>query len=80
MHLVYCLLNNMCRSDSFCHLFQNGVDYTARSIEKQRSLDDVSDKSKPWELTEIVDPAQCRTVTMPDSIDSTNKVFPETYP
>ncbi|KAF7837781.1 topless-related protein 2 [Senna tora] len=52
----------------------NGVDSSARSIEKQKSLDDVSDKSKPWELTEIVDPAQCRMVTMPESTDAANKV------
>ncbi|KAI9122848.1 hypothetical protein K1719_005737 [Acacia pycnantha] len=52
----------------------NGGDSSARSIEKQRSLDDVSDKSKPWELSEIGDPSQCRTVTMPDSTDPANKV------
>ncbi|KAK7246353.1 hypothetical protein RIF29_41220 [Crotalaria pallida] len=51
-----------------------GVDSITRSIERKRSLDDVSDKSKAWELTEIVDPVQCRTVSMPDSMDSTNKV------
>ncbi|KAK7329494.1 hypothetical protein VNO77_23664 [Canavalia gladiata] len=54
--------------------FLSGVDSMARSIERKRSLDDVSDNSKAWELTEIVDPIQCRTVTMPDSIDPTNKV------
>ncbi|XP_057415729.1 topless-related protein 2 [Lotus japonicus] len=50
----------------------NGVDSMARSLEKQRSLDD---KSKTCELTEIVDPAHCRTVALPDSAaDPTNKV------
>lgn len=39
----------------------------------------MSDKSKKWELTEIVDPAQCRMVTMPESTDPTNKVFTGTY-
>lgn len=49
----------------------------ARSLEKQRSLDD---KSKTCELTEIVDPAHCRTVALPDSAaDPTNKVFPTTF-
>lgn len=47
----------------------------ARSIEKQRSLDD-ADKSKTWELAEIIDPVHCRVVTLPDSTDPTNKVFP----
>ncbi|KAL0348057.1 UNVERIFIED_CONTAM: Topless-related protein 3 [Sesamum angustifolium] len=52
----------------------NGVDPMARSIEKPRALDDVNDKMKPWQLTEIIDPVQCRMVTMPDSADATNKV------
>ncbi|XP_061369331.1 topless-related protein 2-like isoform X1 [Gastrolobium bilobum] len=52
----------------------NGVDSMARSIEKKRSLDNLSDKAKACELREIVDPAQCRTVTMPDSMGPTNKV------
>ncbi|TKY72557.1 Topless-related protein 2 [Spatholobus suberectus] len=50
----------------------SGVD--SMRIERKRSLDDVSDKSKGWESTEIVDPVQCRTVTMPDNMDPTNKV------
>lgn len=69
-------LTIMCSIDTFCYLFQNGVDSIARSIEKQRSSDNVANKSKTWELTEIVDPVQFRTVTMPDSTDPTNKVFP----
>lgn len=52
----------------------NGVDSMTRSVERKRSLDDVSDKSKAWEFAEIVDPIQCRTVTMPDIMDPTNKV------
>ncbi|CAK8563731.1 unnamed protein product [Lathyrus sativus] len=51
----------------------NGVDSMARIIEKQRSLDDVADKSKT-DLTEIVDPVHCRVVTLPDTTDPTNKV------
>lgn len=46
----------------------------ARSMEKRRSLDDVSEKNKRWELAEIVDPVKCRVVTMPESKDPANKV------
>ncbi|KAK7824782.1 topless-related protein 2 [Quercus suber] len=52
----------------------NGVDPISRSAERQKSLDDVSDKTKAWELVEIVEPVQCRAVTMPDSTDPDNKV------
>ncbi|CAK9134797.1 unnamed protein product [Ilex paraguariensis] len=52
----------------------NGVDPMGRSMEKARNLDDVTDKTKPWQLTEIVEPVQCRLVTMPDSTDTANKV------
>ncbi|KAM3707804.1 hypothetical protein ACB094_02G052900 [Castanea mollissima] len=52
----------------------NGVDPISRSVERQKSLDDVSDKTKAWELVEIVEPVQCRAVTMPDSTDPDNKV------
>ncbi|THG01117.1 hypothetical protein TEA_002638 [Camellia sinensis var. sinensis] len=47
----------------------------ARSMEKPRTLDDVTEKNKqPWQLTEIIDPAQCRLVSCPDSTDASNKV------
>ncbi|KAH9683637.1 Topless-related protein 2 [Citrus sinensis] len=52
----------------------NGADSAARGIEKPRNLEDISDKTKPWELTEIVDPLQCRVVAMPESTDSASKV------
>ncbi|XP_051144983.1 topless-related protein 2-like isoform X2 [Andrographis paniculata] len=52
---------------------QNSIDSMSRSMEKARALDDV-DKIKPCQLTEIVDPTQCRMVTMPESTDGTNKV------
>ncbi|KAK9292226.1 hypothetical protein L1049_020189 [Liquidambar formosana] len=52
----------------------NGVDSMARSMEKPRSLEDISDKTKPWQLTEIVDPVQCRLVIMPDSTDTASPV------
>ena len=32
------------------------------------------DKPKPWLLTEIQDPIQCRQVTMPDTTDTSSKV------
>jgi len=50
------------------------VDPISRGVERQRSLDDVSDKTKAWELVEIVEHVQCRAVTMPDSTDPDNKV------
>ncbi|KAL3538214.1 hypothetical protein ACH5RR_001580 [Cinchona calisaya] len=53
----------------------NGVDSVSRrSMEKPRTLDVLNDKIKPWRLTEIVDPGHCRTVTMPETTDSGNKV------
>ncbi|CAL5339286.1 unnamed protein product [Camellia sinensis] len=58
----------------FTNCSRNGVDM-ARSMEKPRTLDDVTEKNKqPWQLTEIIDPAQCRLVAMPDSTDAANKV------
>ncbi|XVF28270.1 hypothetical protein REPUB_Repub15cG0015300 [Reevesia pubescens] len=52
----------------------NGVELMRRGMEKPRNLEDVSDKTKTWELTEIVDPTQCRTVSMPDNLDTASKV------
>ncbi|XVF05996.1 hypothetical protein REPUB_Repub06bG0009800 [Reevesia pubescens] len=52
----------------------NGVDPLGRSVEKPRVLDDAIDKTKPWQLAEIVDPGQCRLVTLPDSTDTSSKV------
>ncbi|XP_057962762.1 topless-related protein 3-like isoform X2 [Malania oleifera] len=52
----------------------NGVDPIARSLEKPRILEDVSDKAKPWQLAEILDLVQCRQVTMLDPTDSASKV------
>ncbi|XP_073041642.1 LOW QUALITY PROTEIN: topless-related protein 3-like [Primulina eburnea] len=52
----------------------NGVDSMSRSIEKPRNLDDINDRIKPWQLTEIVDPVHCRVITMPDSTDCVHKV------
>ncbi|XP_022748365.1 topless-related protein 3-like isoform X2 [Durio zibethinus] len=52
----------------------NGVDPLGRSVEKPRVVDDAIDKTKPWQLAEIVDPVQCRLVTLPDSTDTSCKV------
>lgn len=54
--------------------FQNGVDSISRAMDKPRSLDDVNDKMKPWQLSEIVEPVHCRMVTMPENTDAGNKV------
>ena len=43
-------------------------------MDKQRTVEDAIDKANPWQLAEIVDPANCRLVTMPDNADSTHKV------
>lgn len=56
-------------------LFKNGVDPMNRSMEKPRTVDDVIDKTKPWQLAEIVDPGECRLVTLPNSTDTSSKVF-----
>ncbi|XWS64483.1 hypothetical protein CRYUN_Cryun05aG0007700 [Craigia yunnanensis] len=53
----------------------NGVDPLGRSVEKPRVVDDAIDKTKPWQLAEIVDPGQCRLVTLPDSTDNSSKVI-----
>ncbi|XP_045791919.1 topless-related protein 2-like [Trifolium pratense] len=43
----------------------------ARSIENRRNLNEIS---KPWKVNEIVHHAQCRRVTMPESIGPSNNV------
>ncbi|KAG5555916.1 hypothetical protein RHGRI_006538 [Rhododendron griersonianum] len=48
----------------------NGDGPMARSIEKPKTLDDVTDKSKPWKVAET----QCQLVVMPDSTDEAHKV------
>ncbi|GAB4855618.1 Topless- protein 3 [Ancistrocladus abbreviatus] len=53
---------------------KSGVDTMTRSIEKPRTLEDATDKTNPWQMAEIVDPVQCRLVTLPDSMDSASKV------
>ncbi|KAL4388332.1 hypothetical protein GQ457_09G024040 [Hibiscus cannabinus] len=53
---------------------KNGVEPMSRGIGKRRNLEDASDKTKPWELTEIVDPTQCQTVTIPENSDTASNV------
>ena len=45
-----------------------------RNMEKARMIEDATEKIKPWQLAEIVEPVQCRLVTLPESTDSSNKV------
>ncbi|XP_030957790.1 topless-related protein 3 [Quercus lobata] len=52
----------------------NGVDPNGRSMEKPRTMEDVTDRTKPWQLSEIVDAVQCRLVTLPEGTDSSSKV------
>ncbi|KAJ0978459.1 hypothetical protein J5N97_013933 [Dioscorea zingiberensis] len=52
----------------------NGGDPSTRGLEKPRILEELSDKAKPWELCEILDPLQCRVVSMPEGTDSASKV------
>ncbi|CAN8265297.1 unnamed protein product [Cochlearia groenlandica] len=46
----------------------NGVDPSKSRI------DDSTDKPKSWQLAEILDPAQCRQATLPDTAGSSTKV------
>ncbi|CAL0308549.1 unnamed protein product [Lupinus luteus] len=52
----------------------NGVDPMGRNVEKPRIVEDVIDRPKSWQLSEIVDPVQCRLAAMPDNVDSSTKV------
>lgn len=45
------------------------MDSTNRSTDiKPRIVDEVSDKNKPWKMTEISNPTQCRSVKLPDTL------------
>ncbi|KAI4295197.1 hypothetical protein MLD38_040576 [Melastoma candidum] len=52
----------------------NGVEAMSRAMDKPRAVEEFTDKGKPWQLDEIVDPAQCRMITMPESPDASSKV------
>ena len=45
-----------------------------RRVEKPRTVEDVIDRAKPWQLSEIVDPGHCQLVNMPESTDNSSKV------
>ncbi|XP_054816813.1 topless-related protein 3-like isoform X2 [Prosopis cineraria] len=53
---------------------KNGVDPMGLSLEKPRTMEDVIDRTKPWQLSEILDSIQCRLITMPESADASSKV------
>ncbi|CAO2832842.1 unnamed protein product [Amaranthus hypochondriacus] len=45
------------------------------NLEKPRMAEEATDtKIKPWQLAEIVEPVQCRLMTLPESMDSFSKV------
>eukprot|EP00249_Psilotum_nudum_P025017 c29350_g1_i2 orf=562-3972(-) len=46
---------------------QNGVDATLSVDVKPRIPDEVAEK-KPWKLTEITEPGQCRSIRLPDTL------------
>ncbi|KAH7854981.1 hypothetical protein Vadar_019801 [Vaccinium darrowii] len=58
------------RGDSGQELNKNGDDPMARSMEKPRTLDYVTDKSISWQVAET----QCRLVAIPERIDGPHKV------
>ena len=78
--MSHCILaNTFWRSVDFFFFFtfislKNGVDPNGRSMEKPRTMEDVTDRTKPWQLSEIVDAVQCRLVTLPEGTDSSSKV------
>ncbi|XP_074276734.1 topless-related protein 3-like [Silene latifolia] len=54
---------------------KNGADMIPRSAEKARVVEEAPEnKIKPWQLSEITEPVQCRMVTLPESTDSFSKV------
>ncbi|KAK4590803.1 hypothetical protein RGQ29_021119 [Quercus rubra] len=42
-------------------------------------MEDGTDRTKPWHLSEIVDAVQCRVVAMPEGTDSSSKVVQLLY-
>nr|POE86133.1 cyclin-l1-1 [Quercus suber] len=50
------------------------------SMEKPRTMEDVTDRTKPWQLSEILDAVQCRLVTMPRGTDSSRKATANVVP
>ncbi|KAJ1699335.1 hypothetical protein LUZ63_007847 [Rhynchospora breviuscula] len=52
----------------------NGGDPSARVVVEKPKFADVADKLKPWESADIVNPQQCRVITVPETPDSGHKV------
>ncbi|KAM5561099.1 hypothetical protein ABKV19_021949 [Rosa sericea] len=52
---------------------QNGANTKSRSSKKRKTVEEVINKSKPWQLTDIRDPVRCRLGVMPET-DSSCKV------
>ncbi|KAI4369377.1 hypothetical protein MLD38_017820 [Melastoma candidum] len=52
----------------------NGADAISKTLEKPRVIEEAIDKSKPWQLVEIMDPGHCRLATLPESSDTPCKV------
>ena len=78
--MSYCILaNTFWRSvDFFYKTFislKNGVEPNGGSMEKLRTMEDVTDRTKPRQLSEILDAVQCQLVTMPEGSDSSSKVY-----
>jgi hypothetical protein len=38
-------------------------------------MDETTDKNKPWKLTEVTEPSQCRCIRLPDSGQITKVLF-----
>lgn len=53
---------------------KNGADPIGQSVERPRIVEDVTGRTVPLQLSEILDPVECRSVTLPESTDSFNKV------
>lgn len=49
-------------------ILKNGID------PPKPRIDDSTDKPRPWQLAEILDHAQCRQATLPDTAGSSVKV------
>lgn len=53
----------------------NGIETASRSVDvKPRVQDDISERLKPRELSEIINPQHCRVVAMPENTDPASKV------
>ncbi|KAI4310937.1 hypothetical protein MLD38_035879 [Melastoma candidum] len=57
----------------------NEADVISKSLEKLRVIEEAIDKSKPWQLVEIMDPGHCRLATLPESSDTPCKVVRHLY-